>query len=104
MDFNWVDIAQVGLFFFTAFVCYKLYQDKRYKSAVGVAAVFVLAFFITPVVNTSGNGYAEVEAQRHEVSTEIPERVTVEKEPSFEERVKEDLKQYEEERKNENDQ
>ena len=100
MNFMWFDLLQFGVVVLFVVLFIALLARQKFGLAIG-ALVLLIATIFMPPVNITKPGYGSIEQQNLEIEVkELPERVTVEQELPFEERVKEDIKQYEEERNN----
>lgn len=100
LNFVWYTLLQITMFLVIAGIAYKLYQKKKYKTAGAFAAIAIIVVFLAPPVNMTQDGYGNIERSNSTFNSqpEIPPRVTVEEELSFEERVKADLEEYENKR------
>lgn len=104
MTFYWFDLLQLLIYGCLLFGAYKAFTKRMYKTVVAIAGLIVVTFFLSPV-NLTKDGYGSIEASQQDTyQVDLPEKIIVEKETkTFEERVKEDIQSYREERNYEND-
>tara|TARA_B100000929_G_scaffold108179_1_gene85693 strand:- start:1762 stop:2076 length:315 start_codon:yes stop_codon:yes gene_type:complete len=101
MTFYWFDLFQVFVIGLLLFISWKLINKHKSKWAtIPILGIFIIA--LLPPVNITKDGYGAIEATNRSIEQKpLPPKVTVESQPSFKERVKEDLEEYEKDRKNE---